>query len=85
MCKRVYYCSGIFVRVFDTARIGGGGKFLASDIEIISHRIGGSKVTEEEFYAFVDKINDHIRENEVVWYNYTESELAKFPDSYAPE
>ena len=50
-------------------------KAESGDIEIISYRIGSSKVTEEEFNAFVDKINEHIQGNEAVWFDFTDADI----------
>ena len=46
------------------------------DIVITSYRIGESKVTEDEFNSFVESIGDHIRDNEVVWHDFTEADIA---------
>ncbi|MCL1876243.1 MAG: hypothetical protein FWF87_08315 [Synergistaceae bacterium] len=50
-------------------------KAEGGDIEIISYRIGSTKVSEEEFNAFVDKVNDHIAENEAVWFEFTDANV----------
>ena len=46
------------------------------NIDITSYRIGESKVSEEEFNAFVGKISDHIQENEAVWHDFTDADIA---------
>ena len=44
----------------------------------ISYYIGESKVTESQYDDFLEKMWAHARENEAVWHDYTDENIASF-------